>query len=71
VELIDDENVLAFTVIDDGVGFTPSTTAAGTGLVNISDRIAAVGGESEIQSVPGAGTRISARVGLQPSKPVK
>jgi signal transduction histidine kinase len=67
VELLDDGHALAFAVHDDGVGFAPSTTAAGTGLVNISDRIAAIGGRTEIQSAPTAGTRVSGRVALQPS----
>lgn len=67
VELLDNGNALAFAVQDDGAGFTPSSTAAGTGLVNISDRIAAVGGRTEIQSAPGAGTRVSGAVDLQPS----
>ncbi|WP_443166996.1 sensor histidine kinase [Nonomuraea sp. 10N515B] len=67
VELLDDGQALAFAVHDDGIGFTPSTTAAGTGLVNISDRIAAIGGRTEIQSAPAAGTRVCGRVALQPS----
>ncbi|TDD12977.1 hypothetical protein E1218_35130 [Kribbella turkmenica] len=67
VELLDDGRALTFAVHDDGVGFTPSTTAAGTGLVNISDRIAAVGGLTEIQSAPATGTRVSGHVALHPS----
>lgn len=67
VEVTDDGRNLSFGVYDDGVGFPPATTAAGAGLVNISDRIAAVGGRTEIHSAADAGTRVSGIVDLQPS----
>jgi signal transduction histidine kinase len=38
------------------VGFDPPTTPRGTGLHNLSDRLAAVGGTITIQSAPGQGT---------------
>jgi signal transduction histidine kinase len=48
---------LRFEVRDDGPGFSVDE-AAGAGLVNMRDRIAAVGGELEIRSSPGAGTAV-------------
>jgi signal transduction histidine kinase len=50
---------LRFTVSDDGGGFDPSVAAAGTGITNMRDRLAAVGGELHVDSAPGRGTRIS------------
>ena len=48
---------LRFEVRDDGPGFSVDD-APGAGLVNMRDRIAAVGGELEIRSSPGAGTAV-------------
>ena len=47
---------LRFEVRDDGPGFVVDGGAPGAGLVNMRDRIAAVGGEIEIRSTPGTGT---------------
>lgn len=53
-------------VEDDGVGFDPSVPppAGHLGLANLHDRAAAVGGSLEIDSRPGAGTRIIVRLPL-------
>lgn len=48
-------------VEDDGVGFDPSQ-AEGTGLGGLRDRVASVGGEVDVASAPGAGTRVTVRV---------
>jgi signal transduction histidine kinase len=48
-------------VEDDGVGFDPAATA-GVGLAGLRDRAEAVGGEVDIASVPGQGTRVTVRV---------
>ncbi len=48
-------------IADDGPGFT-SGDRAGTGLQNMTDRVAAVGGTLAVESAPGAGTRILAAV---------
>jgi signal transduction histidine kinase len=55
---------LVVEVSDDGVG--GATRSWGTGLRNLEDRAAAVGGELAVHSPPGAGTRISARLPVQP-----
>ncbi|HEX3326722.1 MAG TPA: histidine kinase [Actinomycetota bacterium] len=62
VTLRDDGEAISFSVRDDGVGFDPATTAWGSGLRNISDRVAASRGSVEVSSVRGAGTTISGRI---------
>ena len=53
---------LRFEVTDDGRGFDTTSTGYGTGLQGMADRIAAVGGELEVRSAPGAGTTITGTV---------
>jgi signal transduction histidine kinase len=55
---------LVFEVRDDGVGFDRSVVAAGAGLTNMQDRLAALGGEIAVRSAPGAGTVVSGRIPL-------
>ena len=55
---------LAFAVIDDGNGFDPETQVGGVGLLNMQDRIEAIGGQLSITSSPGHGTAIHASVPL-------
>src|SRR5262249_54814454 len=50
---------LAFTIVDDGVGFdTTQITTAGLGLVSMRERAEAIGGRLSIRSALGAGTRL-------------
>src|SRR5207247_3772335 len=49
-------------VADDGRGFDPAVIVQDIGIVNMRDRIGAVGGELEIRSQPGRGTTLRARV---------
>jgi signal transduction histidine kinase len=53
---------LLFSVADDGRGFDQETTTLGTGLLNMSDRLAALGGTLDIRSRPGGGTTVSGRI---------
>jgi signal transduction histidine kinase len=62
VLLRDEDGSITFSVEDDGVGFDPATITHGSGLRNISDRVAAARGTLQILSAPGNGTRISARI---------
>ncbi len=48
-------------VTDDGVGFAPAE-ADGFGLAGMRDRVAAVGGQVEVVSEPGRGTRLVVRI---------
>ncbi len=50
---------LSFTVSDDGVGYDRRHTPMGSGLRNMADRLAALGGRLEIQSAPSQGTTIA------------
>jgi signal transduction histidine kinase len=53
---------LVFAVRDDGRGFDVGGATAGTGLQGIADRLDAVGGRIQIESVPGGGTSVGGRV---------
>jgi signal transduction histidine kinase len=59
-----DEQTLNLTISDTGRGFDPATT--GTGLTNMTDRLAAIGGTLVIDTAPGCGTRIRASVAAAP-----
>ncbi len=62
VSLACSDGELVFTVSDDGHGFDQRTTRRGSGLLNIVDRIDALGGRLEIHSQPGAGTTLHGTV---------
>ena len=51
-------------VADDGAG--GAEAGAGSGLVGLGDRVEALGGKLEIESAPGAGTRLHATIPLAP-----
>ena len=53
---------LRFEVRDDGPGFTEEAADSGHGLLNMRDRVAAVGGELDVRTAPGQGTRIVGHV---------
>ena len=58
-------DALLVEVVDDGCG--GADPACGTGLLGLADRIDALGGSLEVDSPPGAGTRVSARLPLPAS----
>lgn len=66
VELLRVADSIHLRIVDGGVGFDPGAVAGtdGLGLVGIRERILFVGGELFIDSRPGGGTRIEARVPL-------
>jgi signal transduction histidine kinase len=53
---------LRFSVRDDGVGTPDGSIAPGTGITNMGDRLAAVGGALEIGSTAGVGTTVRGNV---------
>jgi signal transduction histidine kinase len=59
ITLADGDGRLRFEVSDDGVGFDAASRPSGTGLQGIADRLAALDGEIEIRSAPGAGTTVA------------
>jgi signal transduction histidine kinase len=56
---------IRIAVQDDGAGFDPGAASTGRGLTGMRERIELLGGELEVASAPGEGTRITARVPLQ------
>jgi signal transduction histidine kinase len=64
VRLWQEADRLHFEVADDGPGFDPAVVKGGQGLLNMSDRTAAAGGEAAWDSSPGRGTRVSGWVPL-------
>ena len=55
---------LQFRVSDDGAGFDPETVRPGYGLINLRDRIDALGGQVEVVSAPRRGTTVQGRIPL-------
>ena len=64
VALERENDAIAFSVRDDGVGFDIASTPSGSGLQNMRDRLAAFGGDVGISSSPGAGTTVSGRLAM-------
>jgi signal transduction histidine kinase len=64
-----DDGDLVFSVVDDGRGFDRGTTTLGTGMRNMADRLAAVGGSLEVSSQPGGGTTVSGRIPIPSVEP--
>ena len=70
VRIIAGINPSEFTLIlqDNGCGFSPveaDQNGFGNGLVNMCRRLAKIGGQCKIESVPGRGTNITFIVNLQ------
>jgi signal transduction histidine kinase len=61
VQLALSEGSLQITVRDDGRGFDPAT-AVGDGLVNLAERLAALGGRLQVDAAAGAGSSVTARL---------
>jgi signal transduction histidine kinase len=53
-----------FEVSDDGRGFDPTGPPRGQGLPNVRERLRALGGDVDLWSRPGLGTRLAGRVPL-------
>jgi signal transduction histidine kinase len=60
------DETLRFTISDDGTGYNTSRTPMGSGLRNMADRLAALGGRLEVRSAPGQGTTISGQLPVLP-----
>jgi signal transduction histidine kinase len=58
---------LQFTVSDDGTGYDTRHTPMGSGLRNMADRLAALGGRLEVQSAPSQGTTITGHLPVPPT----
>jgi signal transduction histidine kinase len=55
-----EEDALTVEVRDDGIG--GATPSAGSGLRGVADRVSALGGTLELESPPGEGTTVGARL---------
>ncbi len=68
VQLLLEGNMLCLRVSDDGCGFPVAARGAGSsfGLVGMRERVQMLGGQLIIDSQPGEGTTITARVPLDP-----
>ena len=70
IDLSADQNQVTLTVRDDGVGFVVedgtnrATTGESLGLLSMEERVALIGGSLTVQSQPGKGTEVRARVPL-------
>lgn len=53
---------LAFSVTDDGRGLDPQRARSGSGMQNMRDRIEVLGGDLQVESSPGAGTRVAGSI---------
>lgn len=60
------DGTLQVLVEDEGVGFDLSAVRTGAGLGGMRERVTILGGEMEIVSTPGSGTRVSAQLPLRP-----
>jgi signal transduction histidine kinase len=58
---------LCFTVCDDGVGYDARHIPMGSGLRNMADRLAALGGQLEIRSAPAQGTTVTGHLPTAPA----
>ncbi len=58
VTIAEREDAVVLEVIDDGPGFDIDAVRAGDGMLNIGDRLGAIGGTARWESSPGSGTRV-------------
>jgi signal transduction histidine kinase len=65
VRLIAEGSQARVEVVDDGVGFE-AAAPVGFGLTGMRDRVQDAGGELDVASAPGAGTRVSVRIPVAP-----
>ena len=62
VTLLDDGDDLEVAVADDGPGFVADAHASSRGLLNMADRVGALGGVLTVESASGDGTTVTARI---------
>ncbi|HET9013395.1 MAG TPA: sensor histidine kinase, partial [Gemmatimonadaceae bacterium] len=71
VALTEDDTTVRLSVTDDGAGFHADAATEGFGLIGMRERVALLAGELDLDSRPGAGTTVTARIPIQrrPSEP--
>ena len=66
ITLVRTGGAVTMSVADNGSGFDPESAAgAGLGLHSMRERIEALGGALSVESTPGTGTRLVARLELE------
>jgi signal transduction histidine kinase len=72
VRLSVQEDTLVLDITDDGRGFDPerARSSGHLGLTNLADRATANGGEVDVDSTEGRGTRVLIRLPLAVAQPV-
>jgi signal transduction histidine kinase len=63
------DDALTVEITDDGVGFEPGTIEVGAGIATMQTLVAYVDGHVDIDSTPGAGTRVAAVLGVATPRP--
>jgi signal transduction histidine kinase len=71
VRVTDDDDCLQIVLRDDGNGFDTDRPSAGFGLLGMRERIALVHGTLDIESAPGAGTTVRARIPTRRPEPAQ
>jgi signal transduction histidine kinase len=66
LDVAERDGIIAFKVRDDGDGVDLERVRPGQGLVNIAERLEAVGGTLDVASSPGGGTVVTGCVPLEP-----
>jgi two-component system, NarL family, sensor histidine kinase DevS len=62
VRVIDRDETIEIEMRDDGRGFDPAAGVPGFGLIGMRERVALVHGTLDVESAPGAGTTLHARI---------
>ena len=62
ISVHDQDGQLIFTVADDGQGIDPVSAHRGSGIQNMMDRMAALGGSLELSAGPGGGTIVTGQL---------
>jgi len=62
ISVHDQDGQLIFTVADDGQGIDPVSAHRGSGIQNMMDRMAALGGSLELSARPGGGTIVTGQL---------
>jgi signal transduction histidine kinase len=65
IKVEEDERSVTVTVEDDGSGFDEQAAHDGFGLLGMRERVGLRGGDLEIRSEPGKGTRVTARLPVE------
>jgi signal transduction histidine kinase len=69
IRVHDQAGQLSFTVADDGRGADPATARRGSGIQNMMDRMAALGGSLELSAGPDGGTTVTGQLPVAAATP--